>query len=45
MMTSWLIVFKEIIAVYCENRDISTFCWQNAQVAPDLVVNSDGMYC
>jgi hypothetical protein len=27
------LVFREIIAVYCENQDIkSTFFWQNAQV-------------
>jgi hypothetical protein len=41
MVTSWLMVFREIIAVYCENQDINTFCGQNAQF---LDVNSDGVY-
>jgi hypothetical protein len=30
-----------IVAVYCENQDINTFCGQNA---PVLDVNSDGVY-
>jgi hypothetical protein len=40
MTISLLFVFGEINAVYCENEDINTFCWQNAQVSD---VNSVGM--
>ena len=37
-------MFREIIAVYCENQDIkSTFYWQNAQILD--VIGVQGNNC
>jgi hypothetical protein len=40
---SWLTLFKEIIAVHCENRTkhANTFCGQNAEL---LIVKARGTY-
>jgi hypothetical protein len=42
--TNWLILFRETVAVYCENhmQYINTMCWQNTDY---VKVKAGGAYC